>query len=84
MFLIQRNRHALLGRAMDQQDMKRVLDFLESDPVISSILPEDKCLIGDFVKATYLDYASLGCGWCLRLQNGCHWTKVLQIQSGNR
>ena len=40
MFLIQRNRHALLGRAMDRQDMKRVLDFLSVDPV-TSILLED-------------------------------------------
>lgn len=36
-FLIQRNRHALLGRAMDNQDMKRVLDFLSSDPVVDAV-----------------------------------------------
>lgn len=36
-FLIQRNRHALLGRAMDHQDMKRVLDFLSSDPVVDAV-----------------------------------------------
>lgn len=32
-FLIQRNRHALIGRAIDDHDMKRVLEFLKSDPV---------------------------------------------------
>lgn len=36
-FLIQRNRHALIGRAMDNQDMKRVLDFLSSDPVVDAV-----------------------------------------------
>lgn len=36
-FLIQRNRHALLGRAMDDQDMRRVLDFLASDPVVDAV-----------------------------------------------
>lgn len=32
-FLIQRNRHALIGRAMDDHDMEKVLEFLKSDPV---------------------------------------------------
>lgn len=32
-FLIQRNRHALLGRSMDEQDMMRVLNLLSKDPV---------------------------------------------------
>lgn len=32
-FLIQRNRHALIGRAIDDHDMQRVLRFLKSDPV---------------------------------------------------
>ncbi|KAH9304960.1 hypothetical protein KI387_009364 [Taxus chinensis] len=36
-FLIQRNRHALLGRAIDPHDMKRVLSFLASDPVVDAI-----------------------------------------------
>lgn len=36
-FLIQRNRHALIGRAMDDQDMRKVLCFLENDPVVDSI-----------------------------------------------
>ncbi|GLJ26963.1 hypothetical protein SUGI_0527910 [Cryptomeria japonica] len=36
-FLIQRNRHALLGRAIDPQDMERVLSFLASDPVVDAI-----------------------------------------------
>eukprot|EP00250_Pteridium_aquilinum_P014727 c22160_g1_i1 orf=466-2082(-) len=36
-FLIQRNRHALIGRAMDNQDMKLVLDFLSSDPVVDAV-----------------------------------------------
>lgn len=32
-FLIQRNRHALIGRAIDDQDMQKVLEFLKNDPV---------------------------------------------------
>ncbi|ESQ30314.1 hypothetical protein EUTSA_v10011469mg [Eutrema salsugineum] len=32
-FLIQRNRHALIGRAMDDQDMRKVLQFLKNDSV---------------------------------------------------
>lgn len=32
-FLIQRNRHALIGRAIDDNDMDRVLQFLKNDPV---------------------------------------------------
>lgn len=36
-FLIQRNRHALIGRAMDDQDMHKVLCFLKNDPVVDSI-----------------------------------------------
>lgn len=32
-FLIQRNRHALIGRAMDDHDMQKVLYFLKNDPV---------------------------------------------------
>ena len=32
-FLIQRNRHALIGRAMDENDMQKVLQFLKNDPV---------------------------------------------------
>uniref|UniRef100_A0A251TGC2 xylose isomerase n=1 Tax=Helianthus annuus TaxID=4232 RepID=A0A251TGC2_HELAN len=32
-FLIQRNRHALIGRAIDDHDMKRVLELLKNDPV---------------------------------------------------
>lgn len=34
-FLIQRNRHALIGRAIDDNDMDRVLQFLKNDPVCS-------------------------------------------------
>lgn len=37
-FLIQRNRHALIGRAIDNHDMERVLHFLRNDPVRSPIL----------------------------------------------
>ncbi|WZZ64324.1 hypothetical protein YC2023_075694 [Brassica napus] len=33
-FLIQRNRHALIGRAMDDQDMRKVLHFLKNDSVV--------------------------------------------------
>lgn len=33
-FLIQRNRHALIGRAIDDHDMDRVLRFLKNDPVL--------------------------------------------------
>ncbi|KAM7257253.1 hypothetical protein ACFE04_012994 [Oxalis oulophora] len=36
-FLIQRNRHALIGRAMDEHDMEKVLEFLKRDPVVDSI-----------------------------------------------
>ncbi|CAM6089164.1 unnamed protein product [Calypogeia fissa] len=36
-FLIQRNRHALLGRSMDEQDMMRVLNLLSKDPVVDAI-----------------------------------------------
>ncbi|WVY91584.1 hypothetical protein V8G54_037098 [Vigna mungo] len=36
-FLIQRNRHALIGRAMDDHDMEKVLHFLKNDPVVDSL-----------------------------------------------
>lgn len=36
-FLIQRNRHALLGRAIDDHDMERVLHFLRNDPVVDAV-----------------------------------------------
>ncbi|KAF7814666.1 metal tolerance protein C4 [Senna tora] len=36
-FLIQRNRHALLGRAMDDHDMEKVLHFLKNDPVVDAL-----------------------------------------------
>lgn len=36
-FLIQRNRHALIGRAIDDNDMERVLQFLKNDPVVDSV-----------------------------------------------
>ncbi|KAJ0076208.1 hypothetical protein Patl1_34912 [Pistacia atlantica] len=36
-FLIQRNRHALIGRAMDDNDMEKVLRFLKNDPVVDSL-----------------------------------------------
>ncbi|KAF6162708.1 hypothetical protein GIB67_022367, partial [Kingdonia uniflora] len=36
-FLIQRNRHALIGRAIDDHDMDRVLKFLRSDPVVDAL-----------------------------------------------
>uniref|UniRef100_A0A5B6YLD2 Putative metal tolerance protein C4 isoform X1 n=1 Tax=Davidia involucrata TaxID=16924 RepID=A0A5B6YLD2_DAVIN len=36
-FLIQRNRHALIGRAIDDHDMERVLHFLKNDPVVDAI-----------------------------------------------
>ncbi|XP_058113243.1 metal tolerance protein C4 [Magnolia sinica] len=36
-FLIQRNRHALIGRAIDDHDMERVLRFLKSDPVVDAL-----------------------------------------------
>ncbi|XP_057475061.1 metal tolerance protein C4 isoform X1 [Actinidia eriantha] len=36
-FLIQRNRHALIGRAIDDHDMERVLRFLKNDPVVDSV-----------------------------------------------
>ncbi|XP_050228441.1 metal tolerance protein C4 [Mercurialis annua] len=36
-FLIQRNRHALIGRAMDDNDMEKVLQFLKNDPVVDAL-----------------------------------------------
>ncbi|XP_062157355.1 metal tolerance protein C4 [Alnus glutinosa] len=36
-FLIQRNRHALIGRAMDDNDMEKVLRFLKNDPVVDAL-----------------------------------------------
>ncbi|KAL8458849.1 hypothetical protein ACS0TY_036380 [Phlomoides rotata] len=36
-FLIQRNRHALIGRAIDDNDMHRVLHFLKNDPVVDAV-----------------------------------------------
>ncbi|KAL3632817.1 Metal tolerance protein C4 [Castilleja foliolosa] len=36
-FLIQRNRHALIGRAIDNKDMERVLHFLKNDPVVDAV-----------------------------------------------
>ncbi|KAL9235544.1 hypothetical protein vseg_010294 [Gypsophila vaccaria] len=36
-FLIQRNRHALIGRAIDDQDMQKVMEFLKNDPVVDSL-----------------------------------------------
>ncbi|KAK9141468.1 hypothetical protein Syun_010868 [Stephania yunnanensis] len=36
-FLIQRNRHALIGRAIDDNDMEKVLEFLKNDPVVDSL-----------------------------------------------
>ncbi|KAL6585276.1 Metal tolerance protein C4 [Orobanche minor] len=36
-FLIQRNRHALIGRAIDHHDMERVLHFLKNDPVVDAV-----------------------------------------------
>ncbi|KAJ4964307.1 hypothetical protein NE237_024246 [Protea cynaroides] len=36
-FLIQRNRHALIGRAIDNHDMERVLRFLKNDPVVDAV-----------------------------------------------
>ncbi|KAK9149893.1 hypothetical protein Scep_008650 [Stephania cephalantha] len=36
-FLIQRNRHALIGRAIDDNDMEKVLEFLRNDPVVDSL-----------------------------------------------
>ncbi|KAK9757136.1 hypothetical protein RND81_01G142800 [Saponaria officinalis] len=36
-FLIQRNRHALIGRAIDDHDMQKVLEFLKNDPVVDEV-----------------------------------------------
>ncbi|KAJ9183230.1 hypothetical protein P3X46_007118 [Hevea brasiliensis] len=36
-FLIQRNRHALIGRAMDDHDMEKVLCLLKNDPVVDAL-----------------------------------------------
>lgn len=42
-FLIQRNRHALIGRAIDDHDMERVLHFLRNDPVRLPLVLNKKC-----------------------------------------
>ncbi|KAJ7952048.1 Metal tolerance protein C4 [Quillaja saponaria] len=36
-FLIQRNRHSLIGRAMDDHDMQKVLHFLKNDLVVDAL-----------------------------------------------
>ncbi|CAK9146083.1 unnamed protein product [Ilex paraguariensis] len=36
-FLIQRNRHALIGRAIDDHDMEKVLQFLKNDAVVDAV-----------------------------------------------
>ncbi|XP_042496708.1 metal tolerance protein C4 [Macadamia integrifolia] len=36
-FLIQRNRHSLIGRAIDNHDMERVLNFLKNDLVVDAV-----------------------------------------------
>ncbi|XP_071716348.1 metal tolerance protein C4-like [Rutidosis leptorrhynchoides] len=36
-FLIQRNRHVLIGRSIDHRDMRRVLEFLKNDPVVDAL-----------------------------------------------
>ncbi|GAB4849954.1 Metal tolerance protein C4 [Ancistrocladus abbreviatus] len=35
--LIQMNRHALIGRAIDDHDMEKVMQFLKNDPVVDSV-----------------------------------------------
>jgi len=45
-FLIQRNRHALIGRAIDDHDMQRVLEFLKSDPVVDALFDCKSEVIG--------------------------------------
>ncbi|KAB1207403.1 Metal tolerance protein C4 [Morella rubra] len=36
-FLVQRNRHALIGRAMDDHDVEKVLHFLKNDLVVDAV-----------------------------------------------
>lgn len=58
-FLIQRNRHALIGRAIDDHDMERVLQFLKNDPV---------CFLSLFfhmMKSKPINGVVTGCGCCL-------------------
>ncbi|KAG9140968.1 hypothetical protein Leryth_026879, partial [Lithospermum erythrorhizon] len=45
-FLIQRNRHALIGRAIDAQDTERVLQFLKHDPVVDDVYDSKSEVIG--------------------------------------
>ncbi|KAF7814664.1 metal tolerance protein C4 isoform X2 [Senna tora] len=45
-FLIQRNRHALLSRAMDDHDMEKVLHFLKNDPVVDALYDCKSKVIG--------------------------------------
>lgn len=59
-FLIQRNRHALIGRAIDDHDMQRVLEFLKSDPVSFCIVISE-LLRSKFVKLILYFLAGCRC-----------------------
>ncbi|XP_059306601.1 metal tolerance protein C4-like [Lycium ferocissimum] len=45
-FLIQRNRHALIGRAIDDKDLKKVMHLLKKDPVVDSVYDYKSEVIG--------------------------------------
>ncbi|KOM57720.1 hypothetical protein LR48_Vigan11g075300 [Vigna angularis] len=58
-FLIQRNRHALIGRAMNDHDMEKVLHFLKNDPVVIE-LPH---VLVQSVVYSLIVYAMIGFKW---------------------
>ncbi|KAJ8431753.1 hypothetical protein Cgig2_028970 [Carnegiea gigantea] len=45
-FLIQRNRHALIGRAMDDRDTEKIIEFLENDLVVEAVYDCKSEIIG--------------------------------------
>ncbi|GMH03862.1 hypothetical protein Nepgr_005701 [Nepenthes gracilis] len=84
-FLIQRNRHALIGRAIDDHDMEKVLQFLKNDPVVDSVYDCKSEVIGpgffrfkaeiDFngtvLVQNYINRA--GCDtWCRQFREAAH------------
>lgn len=73
-FLIQRNRHALIGRAIDAHDMEKVLNLLKNDPVLFSALnnfsPISLCYVylpqidsNNSISSIFCFFVLVGC-WC--------------------
>ncbi|KAI3818225.1 hypothetical protein L1987_12028 [Smallanthus sonchifolius] len=59
-FCIQRNRHALIGRAIDDHDMRRVLEFLKNDKVVDSV---NDCKSGVIGPGFFRFKAKIGFSW---------------------